>query len=198
MTSLLPKLEVRLGVAASLLRRLHRSRKGTVLVEMAVVTPLLLVLLLGAVEFARYVLIMQKLDRAAMSVGDLVSRGAQVTSLDLANIFDSVDHLMQPFSFPEEGVVLITAVNRAAGAPPAVVWQQAGAGELVEASRVGVPGAEAVLPQNLQPRENESLYVAEVYYSYAPLIFDRFVQESTLYHWSVFRARLSDQVITVD
>ena len=73
-----------------------------------------------------------------------------------------------------------------------------GAGDLVEASRVGMPGGEAVLPQNLQPRENESLYVAEVYYDYAPLIFDSFVQQSTLYHWSVFRARLSDQVITID
>ena len=165
---------------------------------MAVLTPILLILLLGAVEFARYVLIMQKLDRAAMSVGDLVSRGTQVTSQDLSNIFDSVGHLMQPFSFPDTGVVLITAVTRSAGDPPEVVWQEVGAGDLVEASRVGMPGGEAVLPQNLQPRENESLYVAEVYYDYAPLIFDSFVQQSTLYHWSVFRARLSDQVITID
>ncbi|WP_119166824.1 TadE/TadG family type IV pilus assembly protein [Algihabitans albus] len=182
----------------SLFRLLRWNRKGTVLVEMAVVTPLLLILLLGAVEFARYVLIMQKLDRAAMSVGDLVSRGAQVTPQDLVNIFDSVEHLMQPFSFPQEGVVLISAVTRVADTPPEVVWQQIGAGDLVRASRVGLPGDEAVLPQNLQPRENESLYVAEVYYSYAPLIFDRFVQQSTLYHWSVFRARLSDQVITIN
>ncbi|WP_375593046.1 TadE/TadG family type IV pilus assembly protein [Algihabitans albus] len=181
-----------------LFRRLRRSRRGAVLVEMAVLTPILLILLLGAVEFARYVLIMQKLDRAAMSVGDLVSRGTQVTSQDLSNIFDSVGHLMQPFSFPDTGVVLITAVTRSAGDPPEVVWQEVGAGDLVEASRVGTPGGEAVLPQNLQPRENESLYVAEVYYDYAPLIFDSFVQQSTLYHWSVFRARLSDQVITID
>ena len=181
-----------------LLRRLRRSRRGTVLVEMAVLTPILLILLLGAVEFARYVLIMQKLDRAAMSVGDLVSRGTQVTSQDLSNIFDSVGHLMQPFPFPDTGVVLITAVTRSAGNPPEVVWQEVGDGDLVEISRVGTPGNEAVLPQNLQPRENESLYVAEVYYSYTPLVFDSFVQQSTLYHWSVFRARLSDQVITIN
>lgn len=186
------------GKRARLLRRLRRSRRGTVLVEMAVLTPILLILLLGAVEFARYVLIMQKLDRAAMSVGDLVSRGTQVTSQDLSNIFDSVGHLMQPFPFPDTGVVLITAVTRSAGNPPEVVWQEVGAGDLVEVSRVGTPGNEAVLPQNLQPRENESLYVAEVYYSYTPLVFDSFVQQSTLYHWSVFRARLSDQVITID
>ena len=186
------------GKRARLLRRLHRSRRGTVLVEMAVLTPILLILLLGAVEFARYVLIMQKLDRAAMSVGDLVSRGTQVTSQDLSNIFDSVGHLMQPFPFPDTGVVLITAVTRSAGNPPEVVWQEVGAGDLVEISRVGTPGNEAVLPQNLQPRENESLYVAEVYYSYTPLVFDSFVQQSTLYHWSVFRARLSDQVITIN
>ncbi|MGP1256807.1 MAG: TadE/TadG family type IV pilus assembly protein [Kiloniellales bacterium] len=186
------------GKRAWLLRRLRRSRRGTVLVEMAVLTPILLILLLGAVEFARYVLIMQKLDRAAMSVGDLVSRGTQVTSQDLSNIFDSVGHLMQPFPFPDTGVVLITAVTRSAGNPPEVVWQEVGAGDLVEISRVGTPGNEAVLPQNLQPRENESLYVAEVYYSYTPLVFDSFVQQSTLYHWSVFRARLSDQVITIN
>ncbi len=181
-----------------LVARLRRSRRGSVLIEMAFAAPILLLLLMGAMELARYVLIMQKLDRAAMSVGDLVSRGAQVTAQDLANIFDSVGHLMQPFVFPERGVVLISAVTRSAGDPPEVAWQQTGAGSLTESSRVGSPGGTASLPQDLQPRENESLYVAEVYYDYEPLIFDGFVDPARLYHWSVFRARLSDQVITLN
>ena len=198
MTTIWHDLPVKPSAGTTLSQRLRRSRGGTVLVEMAIITPILLMLLLSALEFARYVLIMQKLDRTAMSVGDLVSRGAQVTSQDLANIFDSVDHLMQPFAFPDQGVVLISAINRTEGNPAQVVWQQTGAGALIESSQVGAPGEEAELPQNLEPRENESLYVAEVYYNYAPLIFDRFIQPSTLYHWSVFRARLSDQLITIN
>jgi hypothetical protein len=180
------------------LARLARHRRGSVMVEMAVATPILLMLLMGALEMARYVLIMQKLDRTAMSVGDLVSRGAQVTSADLDNIFDSVRHLMQPFEFPDRGVVLISAVTRQAGQDPTVVWQESGAGTVVQASEVGQPGNAAALPQNLLPRENESLYVAEVYYDYEPLIFEGFVDAARLYNWSVFRARLSDQVITLN
>lgn len=178
--------------------RLRADRRGSVLVEMAMATPILLMLLMGALEMARYVLIMQKLDRTAMSVGDLVSRGAQVTTGDLANIFDSVQHLMQPFPFPENGVVLISAVTRQAGDPPTVVWQETGAGSIVQPSEVGVPGGTATLPQGLLPRENESLYVAEVYFDYEPLIFEGFVEPARLYNWSVFRARLSDQVVTLN
>jgi hypothetical protein len=178
--------------------RLGASRRGSVLVEMAMATPILLMLLMGALEMARYVLIMQKLDRTAMSVGDLVSRGAQVTTADLTNIFDSVGHLMQPFPFPENGVVLISAVTRQAGDPATVVWQETGAGAIVQASEVGVAGGTATLPQNLLPRENESLYVAEVFYDYEPLIFEGFVDPARLYNWAVFRARLSDQVVTLN
>ncbi len=191
----------RLGLGArlaGLTRRLRRSRRGMVLVEMVFAVPILLTLLMGALEIARYVLIMQKLDRTAMSVGDLVSRGAQVTTADLGNIFDSVRHLMQPFPFPDNGLVVISAVTRQGGDPPEIVWQAEGAGTVDQASLVGVAGGTATLPQNLTPRENESVYVAEVFFDFEPLLFEGFVAPRRLYHWSAFRARLSDQVVTIN
>jgi hypothetical protein len=186
------------GWLPRLLGRLRRSRRGMVLVEMAFAIPILLTLLMGALEIARYVLIMQKLDRTAMSVGDLVSRGAQMTNADLDNIFDSVRHLMQPFAFPDKGVVIVSAVTRAEGDPPEIVWQRAGAGTISQASEVGTAGGTASLPQNLTPRANESLYVAEVFFDFEPLLFEGFVGPRRLYHWSAFRARLSDQVVTIE
>jgi hypothetical protein len=186
------------GRRPRLLGGLMCSRRGGVMVEMAFALPVMLTLLMGTFEVARYVLIMQKLDRTAMSVGDLVSRGAQVTTQDLTNIFDSVRHLMDPFAFTDRGVVLISAVTRSAGDPPEVVWQETGAGSLVQASKVGLPGGAAVLPQNLQPRENESVYVAEVFYDYQPMMFTGIVGPAQVYNWAVFRARLSDQTISIN
>ena len=52
-----------------LLSSLTGCRRGSSLVELALVVPILVSLFLGSVEVARYVLLQQKLDRAAMSLG---------------------------------------------------------------------------------------------------------------------------------
>lgn len=177
------------------LRRFARARRGSVLVETAFGLVVLIGLISGGAEIARYVLLQQKLDRTATTVGDLVSRGTLLTEAEIANIFAAVPHLLEPFDFVD-GRVVVSAVRREAGQPAEVVWQRVNDQGPTVASRVGAVGGAAELPEGLTPLPNENLFVAEVFFDFEPLFGDGLLSPGRLYHRSVYRARLSDQVFT--
>lgn len=171
------------------------DRRGNVLVEAAFGLAILLGLITGGVEIARYVLLQQKLDRVAMTVGDLVSRGAVLSDAEVADILSAVPHLVAPFEFAGAGRVVLSAVRREGGAAAEVVWQRRTAEGPEVSSRIGALGEAAELPEGLAPQENENLFVAEVFFDFEPLFAAALLSPGRLYHRSVYRARLSEQVI---
>ena len=171
------------------------DRRGTVLVEAAIGMAILLALFTSGIEVARYVLLQQKLDRTAMTVGDLVSRGNLLTAAEVSNIFAAAPHLVEPFDLTGQGRVVLTAVRREDGAAPAVVWQRLSDQGVSADSRLGSVGETAALPDGLSPQPNENLFVAEVFYDFEPLFGLGVLSTRRLYHRSVYRARLSDEVI---
>ncbi|MEX0760455.1 MAG: hypothetical protein WD100_12820 [Tistlia sp.] len=182
--------------AAARWRRFRDDRRGNVLVEAAFGMVILIGLISGGVEVARYVLLQQKLDRTAMTVGDLVSRGTLLTEAEVANIFAAVPHLVQPFDFGSEGRVVLSAVRREDGGAAEVVWQRFNDQGLAVESRLGVLGEAASLPEGLTPQPNENLFIAEVFFDFEPMFGSGLLGAHRLYHRSVYRARLSEQVIT--
>ncbi len=171
------------------------DRRGTVLVEAAIGMAILVALFTSGLEVARYVLLQQKLDRTAMTVGDLVSRGNLLTEAEVSNIFAAAPHLVRPFDLSGQGRVVLTAVRREGGAVPAVVWQRFSDAGVAADSRLGSLGETASLPDGLSPQPNENLFVAEVFYDFEPLFGLGVLSEGRLYHRSVYRARLSDEVL---
>lgn len=176
-------------------RRFGADRRGNVLVEAAFGLVILLGLLTGGVEMARYVLLQQKLDRTVMTVGDLVSRGTLLTESEIGNIFASVPHLVRPFDFETGGRVVLSAVRRESGQPAEVVWQRFSGQDLAVESRLGGLGEAASLPDGLTPAVNENLFIAEVFFDFEPIFGGGWLAANRLYHRSVYRARLSEQVI---
>lgn len=176
-------------------RRFGADRRGNVLVEAAFGLVILLGLLTGGVEMARYVLLQQKLDRTVMTVGDLVSRGTLLTESEIGNIFASVPHLVRPFDFETGGRVVLSAVRRESGRPAEVVWQRFSGQDLAVESRLGGLGEAASLPDGLTPAVNENLFIAEVFFDFEPIFGGGWLAANRLYHRSVYRARLSEQVI---
>lgn len=173
--------------------RFSGEERGVVFIELAVSLVVLIMLILGGSEMARYLLLQQKLDRVAMSMGDLVSRGQVLTETEVNNIFAAVPHLAEPFDFAGQGRVILTAVHRDGTAPAEIIWQRVGAGQLEASSEVGLVNEAPNLPENFTVAANETVFVAEVFYDFEPFIAPRYVDFNRLYHNSWFRARSIDQ-----
>lgn len=174
---------------ARLIGRLRGDQRGGVLVEAAFAIPIALVLLLAGFEIARLTLIHQKMDRAATAMADLVSQSEDITVSQLNDMFNAIQHIMEPFDLSSSGVVIVSSIGTPISNPTTIYWQRNGAGSVVATSKIGTEGNVPTLPTGFVVRDGEGLIVAEVYYDYAPLLFWDIVSPGQLYHRAFFRPR---------
>lgn len=173
----------------SFLRRLAQDRRGAVLVEFAFMMPIISALVLGGVEFARYAMISQKMDRVVGFVGDLVARADSLEAADFQDYFAAAEQLASPFDIMGVGNIIISSVTGESGGPE-ILWQQIGPGANSGKSKVGVAGAAATLPTGFVLEEEENIVVVEVFYDFEPLFLPpAFVEAGRHYYRSVFRPR---------
>lgn len=173
------------------LRAFARDTRGSLLVELGMAMPVVMMLLLGGVEVARYVLLHQKLDRVAGTVGDLVAQAETLGSEDLDRLFDAAAHVAEPFDLSADGVVVVSSVGPDGSLTPRISWQRSGGGVLTAPSRIGVPGGTAALPPGFVLEDGETVIVAEVLYDYVPWILGDVTGPAQLYHRALFRPRFS-------
>ena len=171
-------------------RGLRRSRDGGVLIEMGMAIPVLLTLMLGGVEVARYVLLHQKLDRVASSMADLVSQAETISAGDLLNVFDAARYVARPFDLSAGGAVIISSISNPLGSGDVRVnWQQSGAGTGTAASRFGAPGGSVTLPAGFTLADGQTIIVAEVFYDYVPWVIGNVTGPGVLYQRALLRPR---------
>jgi Flp pilus assembly protein TadG len=178
---------------ADRLRRLVRGRDGVALVDFALVLPLLLFLLLGCLEVGRYVLLNQKLSRAAIGTSDLVSQAKHAVVADIDQVFAATLHTMRPFTLGTDGVVVITSVSTDDTLPvtPTISWQMSGGGTAAFASKVGATvGQPANLPAGFTMEENQDIIIAEVFYDYQPFFFGQVVSPKVIRYVGLHHPRL--------
>jgi len=178
-----------IGRGAAALRRFLRNRRGALLPEFALAMPILILLSLGGLEVARYVLLHQKLDRVAATLGDLTAQAETLTVQEMDNLFEAVSYVLRPFEMGANGTVIVTAISASGGGGPQVDWQRAGGGNYPATSVFGTAGGVAALPTGFVVRDGESLVVAEVFYSYAPWVAGGVTAASELYTRALFRPR---------
>ncbi len=119
-------------------KKLLVNNKGLALVEFALCLPLLLVLFFGTFELARFILIMQKVERTAYSLASIVSQyqpagtaGAAVEDMISVanmtnNVFPQVINMMIPYNDAAGLRTIVTSVsNRNTG--KRINWQIASA-----------------------------------------------------------------------
>jgi hypothetical protein len=169
--------------------RFLKARNGAVLAEFAAMLPVFIALLLGGVDVARLAFLQQKLDRAAGTVGDLVSQAQTLTTDQLDDIFLATQPILEPFP-TAPGVVIITSVSASNGQPPVINWQKLGGGDLVVDSQIGKPGDPPTLPQGFVVRDGETVIIAEAFYNFTPLFLPNVVLARQLYHRAMLRPRL--------
>ena len=168
--------------------RFRRDGRGGVMLEFAFAMPILVGLLMDEVEFARFALVNQKMERVTSFVGDFVARAEALDEADFDDYFAAADQLGRPFDLFDGGNIIVTSVTGEAGGPE-VLWQQIGAGNVTEPSQVGVPGDPAVLPLNVNVDEGEGLVVTEVYFDYEPFLLPLMIPAQRLYYQAVYRPR---------
>lgn len=172
------------------LGRLRRNQNGAIIVEMAFIMPVLILLAFGGFELSRLALLHQKLDRAAMAAGDLVSQAKGLSAGDFPDIFNAIQRLMEPYDFNGRGIVIVTSVSVTGNNPPMINWQQAGGGMLTGSfSVIGAPGGPATLPAGFTMEDGESVIIAEVFYDFAPIMYPDIFSSGTLYHRMILRPR---------
>ena len=149
--------------------RFLRDERGFAAAEFALWLPLILLILFGCFEATRYIMIHQKLDRAATQVADLVSQAEALTASQLDDIYNAAIAQMQPYDIDTQGEIIISSVQRTGG-DDLIMWQRT-RGSAGGGSQVGAEGGPASLPNNFSLADNENTIVAEVLYDYEPVFF---------------------------
>lgn len=176
------------------------AKRGAIVVEFALILPILLILLLGFAEGVRLVFIYQKIDRASSTVADLVARRETISTVDLIQVFKAAELVVEPFKFDTFGAVIISAVGDTDGSSVNVLWQRSSGGlKTTEpgsvVSSIGSEGGTATLPSGFTLPANDTVIVAESFYRYKPLfvpnkLVSAISKETLIKRKAFFRPRL--------
>lgn len=171
--------------------KMMRDRSGHAAVELALCIPLLMALLLGGVEVTRYILVAQKLEKVAITLSDVATQSETISSSQLDTIVLAAAQVMQPYSFDDNGFVIISSVNKNSSGNPVVQWQYTGGGTWTQGSQIGTPGSAANLPPGFVLDDQENVIVSEVFYNFEPVFAANIFPASfTIYKTGYFRPRL--------
>jgi len=176
------------------LRRLRPTCRslGTAAIEFALTLPIWIIILLGTSDVAYLLLVSQRVDRVAYSVTDIVTQSKVVTKTDLYNILLAAGELMKPFTFGDEGVVIVTSLYKPTGKATEISWQYIGGGTLPRTSQIGQVGSTPALPSGLTLNDSDNVIITEVYYAFEPMFVGaKIISARDLYRLAVYKPRLS-------
>jgi Flp pilus assembly protein TadG len=177
------------------LTSLRRAQEGVAYLEFAITLPFLVAIFLGAVEITRYIILVQKVEKASQALSDLVAQSEDITTTQLNQLILAAGQIVQPFDFGPNGYAIVTSVTRTGTDPAVVNWQYASSGSSggwTHASLIGTPGNTATLPTGFTVADRENVIFAEVYYNFSPIIVSSVLGNRTLYKTAIFKPRLGD------
>lgn len=171
----------------------RRDERGVALIEFALVMPFLIVVLFGGIELTRYILITQKVAKAAFMMNNVVTQYLPATATaqdgeidvtEMQYVFLQLDRMMEPFDVPERQVAIATSVVKTAPTTIVVKWQIAGGGSLTSEVASAVNGAGPSNPGGADSAApfsgadptlstmtvDENMVVMEVFYRYEPIL----------------------------
>jgi len=169
-----------------------RRCDGSILMETALVLPILLALIAGAFEVGRLYLAQQKVSGLTTQTADMIAQAEfGISESEINDVFAAVEHISEPLAVKQNGRVIVSAVMGQSGGPDAnaIVWQRC-TGNLDADSDFGSEGTTDIeLPGNITLAENEMSIVAETVLEYEPALFTGFFDPMELRGEATFRPR---------
>ncbi len=160
------------------IKKFFKNRNGLGAVEWAVTAPIFIIILTGGYETGRYILIKQKTDQAAFTVGDVISQGRAPEANFASAMTAMTGDIVKPFDSSKSAmnITLYEMKNGRVQELPLVT------------SRPRRTSAN-IIAQNFNLSEEQSVVATEVFYDYAPSILKSIMDAKTLYKVSYFRPR---------
>ncbi len=170
-------------------KRFRENDDGAVLIELAFILPILVLLVLGAFDGARLVLLNQKIQRTSMAMADLVGQSQGLTEAEITSLFDAISHAMSPFDFNSGGTVIVSSMSSNDGGTTINWVRNFGDGE--DGSTFGSVGDTPTLPDGFTIRDGDSIIAAEVFYPFEPIFLDGIFTAQTFSSYSIIRPRFA-------
>jgi len=104
--------------------RLLAERDGVAVVEFAFVAPVMLFLLVAAVDLGNAITTNRKVTAAAQSTADLVSQERQLSDAEVDNAFNAFDLMLSPFDASERNAVIFSVVMDVDTSALSVDWEE--------------------------------------------------------------------------
>jgi len=175
-----------------------RAQEGIAYLEFALCMPFLIALLMGSIEMTRYILIVQKVEKVAITISDVTSQGSTISTSDLNSIIYAASQVMLPYTFGANGYVIISSVTQtgtySTSNPPKVSWQYTSSGangSWIQPSQIGTVGNTATLPNGMTLFDKDNIIVSEVFYHFTPIIpTNGVIGTTSIYKIGIYKPRL--------
>jgi Flp pilus assembly protein TadG len=175
-------------------RRTRSGESGQALVEFALIGSMMIILALGVIDLGRAIYVKEVLSDLSRTGSNLASRGPCSTlSTCLTTAANAVITEPSDLNMVTNGLVIVTAVQaNSTGTANTIIGQVPQGDNTLGSSKIGTVGSPAHLPVTVPPLPpaNQTIYVTEVFYRFAPITpvgnFMTIVLPSTLYDVAYF------------
>lgn len=186
-------------------RRLVRSTRAAVIIEMAFVIPLIVLIGCGGLEIANLTLVNTQISQIGLSVADNASRIAsgsnlalpQVRETDINDVFAGVDKQAKDLKLNDNGRIILSSLERNTDGGQTIKWQRC-YGKMVVASAFGPEGTGATgtafkgmgpVGKEVTAAGGTAVMFVEVTYQYQPLLYGKWLGPKTIRSTAAFNVR---------
>lgn len=169
--------------------RFVRDARGVAASEFALILPVMMLLLLGSVEVGNALLLHRKVTSATQTGADLAAQAQALDDADIANLFEAMDAILEPFPTAPAGFVLQSVIDD--DGDTIIDWVE------VDSGAAGAPGDEVDVPDGLV-LPGGSVIVAQVSYDYTPVFADLIIDSFTISDTAFLRPRRTLAVVRDD
>lgn len=168
------------------------GKRGSVLIETAIILPILILLFAGSIELSMLFLTRQSMSKLSSQSADMIAQSdITLRESDFNEVFEAIEFISESVNIRENGRVVISGFIGTDDGPETnvIAWQRCW-GMFDRQSMLGAEGdANLALPGGISLRTNEMVIISEVSLRYSPLIFETFFNDILLTSRSAFRPR---------
>ncbi len=159
-----------LNTLASKLRRAYADEKGSVLLELAFVTPIALSLFAGIMDLSLGIRARMKVNNLAYNMATIGAvNGRNIDEYQINDVLNNISDIVAPMAdFPTAGKAIFAAVKGTSGTTGTILWNRC-SGALDDGSQyAGAVGSTVTMPAGMTVGPGLTVMVASATYDYKP------------------------------